>query len=137
MGDPGSIPGSGRSPAEGNGNPLSYSCLENPMDCSLPGSSVHGVAKSQTLYHYNTHMPCSMAPKINKTNLKRFYRLHAQYHISTIIVLYKVVSPLLNILCAYSTLLPTECLLISTNLFSVSIVLPFLKCPPRTSLVVH
>ena len=32
MGDPGSIPGSGRSPGEGNGNPLQYSCLENPMD---------------------------------------------------------------------------------------------------------
>ena len=30
-GDPGSIPGSGRSPGEGNGNPLQYSCLENPM----------------------------------------------------------------------------------------------------------
>ena len=32
MRDPGSIPGSGRSPAEGSGNPLQYSCLENPMD---------------------------------------------------------------------------------------------------------
>ena len=32
MGDPGSIPGLGRSPGEGNGNPLQYSCLENPMD---------------------------------------------------------------------------------------------------------
>ena len=31
-GDPGSIPGSGRSPGEGNGNPLQYSCLEHPMD---------------------------------------------------------------------------------------------------------
>ena len=31
-GDPGSIPGLGRSPGEGNGNPLQYSCLENPMD---------------------------------------------------------------------------------------------------------
>ena len=31
-GDPGSIPGSGRSPGEGNGNPLQYSCLENPID---------------------------------------------------------------------------------------------------------
>ena len=31
-GNPGSIPGSGRSPREGNGNPLQYSCLENPMD---------------------------------------------------------------------------------------------------------
>ena len=32
VGDPGSVPGSGRSPREGNGNPLQYSCLENPMD---------------------------------------------------------------------------------------------------------
>ena len=32
VGDPGSIPGLGRSPAEGNGNPLQHSCLENPMD---------------------------------------------------------------------------------------------------------
>ena len=32
VGDPGSIPGSGRSPEEGNGNPLQYSCLENPID---------------------------------------------------------------------------------------------------------
>ena len=32
VGDPGSIPGSGRSPGEGNGNPLQYFCLENPMD---------------------------------------------------------------------------------------------------------
>ena len=32
VGDPGSIPGSGGSPGEGNGNPLHYSCLENPMD---------------------------------------------------------------------------------------------------------
>ena len=47
-GDRGSIPGLGRSPGGGNGNPLQYSCLENPMDCSLPGSSVHGVAKSRT-----------------------------------------------------------------------------------------
>ena len=31
-GNPGSIPGSGRSPREGNGNPLQYSCMENPMD---------------------------------------------------------------------------------------------------------
>ena len=36
-GDPGSIPGLGRSPGEGNGNPLQYSCLENPMDREEPG----------------------------------------------------------------------------------------------------
>ena len=36
-GDPGSIPGSGRSPREGNGNPLQYSCLGNPMNREKPG----------------------------------------------------------------------------------------------------
>ena len=44
-GDPGSIPGSGRSPGEGNGNPLRYSCLENPMDRGAWWAIVHGVAK--------------------------------------------------------------------------------------------
>ena len=48
-GDPGSIPGSGRSPEEGNGNPLQYSCLENPMDRGAWRATVHGVAKSWTL----------------------------------------------------------------------------------------
>ena len=47
-GDPGSIPGSGRSPGEGNGNPLQYSCLENPMDGGAWWATVHEVAKSQT-----------------------------------------------------------------------------------------
>ena len=44
-GDPGSIPGSGRSPGEGNGNPLQYSCLENPMDIGAWQSTVYGVAE--------------------------------------------------------------------------------------------
>ena len=47
-GDPGSIPGSGKSPGEGNGNPLQYSCLENPMDKGAWLATVHGVAKSRT-----------------------------------------------------------------------------------------
>ena len=47
-GDPGSIPGSGRSPGEGNGNPLQYSCLENPMDGGAWWATVHRVAKSRT-----------------------------------------------------------------------------------------
>ena len=47
-GDPGLISGSGRSPGEGNGNPLQYSCLENPMDGGAWWATVHGVAKSQT-----------------------------------------------------------------------------------------
>ena len=47
-GDLGSIPGSGRSPGEGNGNPLQYSCLENPMDGGAWWATVYGVAKSRT-----------------------------------------------------------------------------------------
>ena len=46
--DLGSIPGSGKSPGEGNGNPLQYSCLENPMDRGAWWATVHGVAKSWT-----------------------------------------------------------------------------------------
>ena len=48
VGDPGSIPGSGRYPGEGNDNPLQYSCLENPMDVGAWLATVHGVAKSRT-----------------------------------------------------------------------------------------
>ena len=44
----GSIPGLGRSPGGGRGNPLLYSCLENPMDRGAWQDTVHGVAESQT-----------------------------------------------------------------------------------------
>ena len=47
-GDASSIPGSGRSPEGGNGNPLQYSCLGNPVDRGALWAAVHGVAKSQT-----------------------------------------------------------------------------------------
>ena len=45
--DLGLIPGLGRSPGEGNGDPLQYFCLENPMDREIWQATVHGVAKSQ------------------------------------------------------------------------------------------
>ena len=48
-GDSGSIPGSGRSPGEGNGNPLQYSCLENPMNRGAWQATVHGVTRSWPL----------------------------------------------------------------------------------------
>ena len=48
VGDPGLIPGLGRSLGEGNGNPLRYSCLENPVDRGAWWAIVHGVAKSRT-----------------------------------------------------------------------------------------
>ena len=44
-GDPGLIPGSERSPGEGNGNPLQYSCLENPMDRGAWQATVHAVVR--------------------------------------------------------------------------------------------
>ena len=47
IGDAGSIPGSGRSPGVGNGNPLEYSCLENSMDRGARWASVRGVAESR------------------------------------------------------------------------------------------
>ena len=48
VGDPGSIPGLGRSSGEGNGNPLQWFCLENPMDEGAWWATVHGVAKGGT-----------------------------------------------------------------------------------------
>ena len=56
--NPGSIPGSERSPGEGHSNPLQYSCLEDPMDSGAWQAIVHGVAQSQTQLsdsHFNFH----------------------------------------------------------------------------------
>ena len=52
---PGLIPGSGRFPGEGNGNPLQYSCLENSMDGGAWCATVHGVEKSRTQLSDFTH----------------------------------------------------------------------------------
>ena len=52
----GLIPGSGRSPAEGYGNPLQYSCLENPMDRGARWVTVHRVTKSWTQLSTSTHV---------------------------------------------------------------------------------
>ena len=56
--DAGSIPGWGRSPGEGHGNPLQYSCLENPMDRGAWRATVHGFTQSRTrLKQLSTHKP--------------------------------------------------------------------------------
>ena len=55
MGDTCSSPGAGRSPGEGNGNPLQYSCLENPMDREAWQATVHEVTKSQKQLRDFTH----------------------------------------------------------------------------------
>ena len=70
-GDVGSIPGLGRSPGGGHGNPLQYSCLENPMDRRAWWAAVHGVAKdldmteatkhSQSLYITSSYILRSLA----------------------------------------------------------------------------
>ena len=54
-----SIPGSRRSPGGGNGNPLQYSFLENPMDREAWWATVHGVTKSQTRLSMEAYMPAS------------------------------------------------------------------------------
>ena len=61
VGDPVSIPRSGRSPGEGNGNPLQYSCLENPMDRGAWQAAVHGVSKSWDTIEWLT-LEKAMAP---------------------------------------------------------------------------
>ena len=61
-GDLGLIPGLGRSPGEGNGFPLQYSCLGNPMDRGAWQTAVHGVSKSRT-WPNDSHFHCWVPPK--------------------------------------------------------------------------
>ena len=66
-GDPGSIPRSGRSPREGNGNPLQYSCLENSMDGGAWWATVHGITKSRTWlsdFTFTFFSPSLMTPPL-------------------------------------------------------------------------
>ena len=55
VGDPGLIPGLGRYPEEGNGNPLWYPCLENSTDRSVWWATVHGVTRGQDITEQPTH----------------------------------------------------------------------------------
>ena len=58
----GSIPGSGRSPRVGNGNPLQYSCQGNPMDRGTWWATTHGISKNQTqlsMHHIHAHTHCT------------------------------------------------------------------------------
>ena len=79
-GDMGSNSGSGRSPGEGNGNSLQYSCLENPMDRRAWHAAVHGVGKSQTrLSNYTT-----ITPFLGQKTTQTIYNLrciNAQEHV--------------------------------------------------------
>jgi len=64
MGDPGLIPELGRSPGEGNGNPLQFSCLENPIGRGAWWATVHGISKEsdtteQLYFHFPFFKECS------------------------------------------------------------------------------
>ena len=77
-GDLGSIPGSGRSPGEGNGYPLQYSCLENSMDRAAWQATVHGVPKSWTQLsdqHFHFNRPNRLAQPILFRTLPLAYHL--------------------------------------------------------------
>ena len=73
VGDLGSIPGSGRSSGEGNGNPLEYSCLENPMNGGAWYAAVHGVAESDMTEILHFLFIC-------KLSLVRGYDEESNYH---------------------------------------------------------
>ena len=77
VGDPDFIPGSARSPGKGNGNPLQYSCLENPMGRGPWRAAVHGVSKSRTrlsdIHFHHHHHHC--------------FQVHVICHLSTLKVL--------------------------------------------------
>ena len=73
VGDPGSIPGLGRSPGEGNRNPLQYSCLESFMDGGAWKATVHGITRNQKGVSNITstfHFPLSCIGKENDNPLK-------------------------------------------------------------------
>ena len=95
--DVGSIPGSGRSPGGGRGNPLQYSCLENSMDRGAWQATVHGVAKSRTrLSDSHTHTHTHNMYKIDKQQgLLYSTGSNTQYLITT----YKGEESEINIYC--------------------------------------
>ena len=77
--DSGSIPGSQRSPGEGNGNPVQYSCLENSMDRGVWWATIHGVRKSRTQlsnqhFHFHRYMEKNIKSifSYTHTNLHKF-----------------------------------------------------------------
>ena len=92
-GNLGSIPGSGRSPGEGNGNPLQYSCLENSMDWGAWWATVHGVAESDTpvWLHFHFHY-------LTKLFILSYYSNKNNFVIFIQILFFKIVWSMLQLL---------------------------------------
>ena len=76
VGDLGSIPGLGRSTGEGNGNPLQYSCLENPMDRGAWWATVHGVTESRTQLSNFTYLLMTklMSVHLKTEEIQKFFK---------------------------------------------------------------
>ena len=72
-GDPGLIPGSGRSPGEGNDNPLQYSCLENSMDRGAWRATVHGVTKGRTRLKQPSMHSCTFQASVHLVYLYKVF----------------------------------------------------------------
>ena len=87
VGDLGSIPGSGRSPGEGNDNPLQYSCLENPMDGGTWWATVHGVTKSRTrLSNFTSPLSAPSAPAVNLSQHQGLFKwVSSSYQVAKIL----------------------------------------------------
>ena len=106
-GDQSSIPGSGRSPAEGNGYPLQYSCLENPMDGGAWWATVHGVAKSQTQlsdFTFTFHLGTSRYQEKKPQKLVKLKFLPGLKHTNNTVTAVVVCSRLFFFLCIYTLL---------------------------------
>ena len=73
--DTGSISGLGRPPGVGNGNPLQYSCLENPMDRGAWQATVHGIAKSQARLSTHSSVTVITISSVSGVVLHRVYSL--------------------------------------------------------------
>ena len=82
-GDLGSIPWSGRSPGEGNGNPLQYSCLENPMDRGAWWATIHGVTESDTTERLHFHF--SLGGRWLPSDVPHLARKNHPFEVSPII----------------------------------------------------
>ena len=80
-GDLGSIPGLGRSSGEGNGNPLQYSCLENPMDRGAWQATVHGITKVK-------HNLGTKPPPPTKTNIINYFSFLLGLEVTCIVLFF-------------------------------------------------